>query len=55
VRFQSSFTRFTHLGFTYHAVVILQARFQEMMQAQLAAQDAAHQQNLEAVAGHYQR
>jgi hypothetical protein len=33
----------------------LQAKFQEMMQAQLAAQDAAHQQNLEAVAGHYQR
>jgi hypothetical protein len=26
-----------------------------MMQAQLAAQDAAHQQNLAAVAGHYQR
>jgi hypothetical protein len=26
-----------------------------MMQSQLAAQDAAHQQNLAAVAGHYQR
>jgi hypothetical protein len=33
----------------------LQAKFQEMMLAQLAAQDAAHQQSLAAVAGHYQR
>jgi hypothetical protein len=33
----------------------LQARFREMMLAQLAAQNAAHQQSLAAMAGHYQR